>query len=60
MRYVTLEGPVEVIDPLTREERLALRAHYQGPEAAARIVGQGGHEEMVLLVLRPERWITLG
>lgn len=60
MRYVTMEGLVEVVDPLTKEERLALRAHYQGPEAAARVVDAGGHEAMALLILRPEHWITQG
>jgi hypothetical protein len=60
MRYVTIEGPVEVVDPLTFEERLALRAHYQGEAAARAIVEKGGHEGMVLLLLRPERWICVG
>jgi PPOX class probable F420-dependent enzyme len=60
LRYVTMEGPVEIIDPLTMEERLALRSHYQGKEAARAVVEQGGHEDMVLLILRPETWITMG
>ncbi len=60
MRYVTMEGPVEVVDPLTREERLALRSQYQDPAEAEKIVARGGHEEMVLLILRPERWLTMG
>jgi PPOX class probable F420-dependent enzyme len=60
MRYVTIEGPVEIVDPLTKDERLALRAHYQGEEAARAVVDKGGHETMVLLLLRPEKWITMG
>ena len=56
-RYVTGEGPVEVLDPLTYDERLALHVHYRGPEAAKKVVDRGGHERMVLLVLTPERWL---
>jgi PPOX class probable F420-dependent enzyme len=60
MRYVSIEGPVEIVDPLTLDERLALRAHYQGEEEARAIVEKGGHEQMVLLKLKPEKWITMG
>ena len=55
--YVSAEGPVEVQDPVSYEERLALHTHYRGAEAAKRIVDQGGHERMVILRLRPERWL---
>jgi PPOX class probable F420-dependent enzyme len=60
LAFITLEGPVEVVDPLTKEERLALRANYQGEDAARAVVEKGGHEEMVLLVLRPEKWLSMG
>jgi PPOX class probable F420-dependent enzyme len=56
-RYVTAEGPVTVRDPVTYDERLALHTRYRGPEAAKQIVDRGGHERMVLLILRPERWL---
>ncbi|MFN8526155.1 MAG: pyridoxamine 5'-phosphate oxidase family protein [Chloroflexota bacterium] len=55
--YVSVEGPVSVRDSVTYDERLALHTLYRGAEAAKRIVDQGGHERMVMLVLRPERWI---
>lgn len=55
--YVSAEGPVTVEDQVTYEERLALNTHYRGPEAARKIVDQGGHERMVLLILQPERWL---
>jgi PPOX class probable F420-dependent enzyme len=54
--YVSAEGPVEIQDPVSYEERLALHTLYRGAEAAKRIVDQGGHERMVILQLRPERW----
>jgi PPOX class probable F420-dependent enzyme len=57
VRYLTAEGPVTVQDTVSYEERLALHTHYRGAEAAKRIVDRGGHEGMVLLVLRPERWL---
>jgi len=56
--YVMAEGPVEVIDTVTYDQRLALHRHYRGEEGARAAVAQGGHEGMVLLVLRPERWIS--
>jgi len=56
-RYITAEGPVTVQDPVSYEERLALHTIYRGPEAAKQIVDRGGHEGMVTLILRPERWL---
>jgi PPOX class probable F420-dependent enzyme len=58
LRYVAAEGPVAVEDPVSYEERLALHSAYRGAEAAREIVDRGGHERMVILVLRPERWFT--
>jgi len=55
-KTVTAEGPARVVDPLTVEERLALHVIYRGPEAAKEVVERGGHENLVLLVLTPERW----
>ena len=55
--YVSAEGPVAVQDQVSYEERLALHIRYRGPEAAKRIVDQGGHERMVILRLRPEHWL---
>ena len=57
LRYVMVEGPVTVQDPVTYEERLALHTLYRGPERAREIVDRGGHERMVMLLLRPEKWI---
>ena len=57
-RYVTAEGPVTVQDPVTYDDRLALHTHYHGPEAAKQVVDRGGHERMVMLILRPERWLS--
>jgi PPOX class probable F420-dependent enzyme len=54
--YVGAEGPVEVQDPVSYEERLALHDLYRGAEAAKGIVDHGGHERMVILRLRPDRW----
>ena len=56
-RYLTAEGTVTVSDPVTYEERLALHTLYRGPERAKEIVDRGGHERMVMLILRPERWL---
>jgi PPOX class probable F420-dependent enzyme len=54
--YVSAEGTIEVQDQVSYDERLALHVQYRGAEAAKRIVDQGGHERIVILRLRPERW----
>ena len=59
-RYLTAEGAVHVVDPLSFEQRLALHRHYRDEESAQRIVGQGGHERMVMLVMQPETWLDAG
>jgi len=56
-RYVTAEGPVTVQDAVGYDERLALHTLYRGAEAAKQVVDRGGHERMVMLLLRPERWL---
>ena len=54
--HLTAEGPVVDAGQVTYDERLALHAFYRGEERARAIVDKGGHERMVLLILRPERW----
>lgn len=56
-RYVTAEGPVTVRDPISLGERVALHTHYRGEDAARQIVANNRHEHMVILELRPERWL---
>lgn len=58
-RYVMAEGPVRVVDRLSYEQRLELHTHYRGAEAAASSAADGAHERMVLLVVRPERWLGM-
>lgn len=60
LAFVTAEGPVTVVDPLTVELRYRLWERYVGPERAREVVDAGGHETKVLLRLRPERWLASG
>jgi len=55
--YVSVEGPVAVQPTVSYDERLALHVLYRGPERAKEVVDRGGHERMVMLMLRPERWL---
>ena len=48
---------MSVVDPITREERFALHTRYVGAEQAARRTAGSEHQEMVELVLTPERWL---
>jgi pyridoxamine 5'-phosphate oxidase-like protein len=56
--FVTAEGPVAIVDPLTTEMRQRVIEHYRGRERAREIVDAGGHESKVLLVLTPEVWVS--
>ena len=58
-RYLTAEGPVTVIDPLTREQRRELHTNYVGAEEAERRTADNAHEAMIMLVLHPEKWLGL-
>ena len=57
LSYLTAEGTVEVVDLVGPADRLALWTHYRGEEAARAMVSRGGHERMVMLVIRPDRWL---
>jgi hypothetical protein len=57
LSFVTAEGPITVIDPLTKDMRMALWQRYAGPERARSVVEAGGHETKVGLILHPETWI---
>ncbi|HSS61664.1 MAG TPA: pyridoxamine 5'-phosphate oxidase family protein [Candidatus Limnocylindrales bacterium] len=57
LSFVTAEGPVTVVDPLTKETRFRIWERYRGPHRAREVVDAGGHETKVLLLVRPETWI---
>lgn len=56
--FVTVEGPVTVAGPVTREFRYELWKRYVGPSRAREVVDAGGEETKVELVLRPEKWTS--
>ena len=58
IRWLTVEGPARIEDPVSYDERLALHVIYRGEEGAHRVVDRGGHERMVKIVLTPERWLS--
>ena len=51
--YVSAEGPVEIRDSVTFEERLALWTRYSGEEVARQTVTPGSSDKLVALVLTP-------
>ena len=57
LSFVTAEGPVEVLGPLSYEARFQMWERYRGAEVARRVVDAGGHETKVQLIVRPEFWI---
>jgi PPOX class probable F420-dependent enzyme len=59
INYVSAEGAVEVRDPVSYEERLALWIRYSGEETARQVVTPGSSEKLVALVLTPERLIEV-
>jgi PPOX class probable F420-dependent enzyme len=59
INYISAEGPVEVRDPVSYEERLALWTRYSGEEIARQVVTPGSSDKLVALVLTPERVIEV-
>lgn len=59
INYVSAEGAVELRDPVSYEERLALWIRYSGEETARQVVTPGSSEKLVALVLTPERLIEV-
>jgi PPOX class probable F420-dependent enzyme len=59
-RSVTAEGPVQVRDVVTKDERYRLYLRYRGEEEARQITASDEESQMVMLVLTPERWFTFG
>lgn len=56
LRYAAATCAAEVHDEVTLDERRALYVRYRGPSHGPAIADRGGHERMVKLVLRPQRW----
>lgn len=58
--YVTAEGPVVEVRPVTAEDRRAIASRYMPPEIAA-VYLETTHEDQssnVAITMRPERWHT--
>ena len=57
VQWITAEGPVEIVDTVTYEMRLALWRNYWGAEAEQRLERAGDNTpEAVCLLLKPEHW----
>ena len=59
IRYVTAEGPVTGIRPVTEGERLARARHFLPEEAAIAYVEATPQQSAnVVITMRPDRWNT--
>lgn len=58
--YVTVEGPVTVIESVSVEERTAMAVRYLGEEHAAGYIASTGGDQSDAVVVRmqPARWRT--
>ena len=62
-KYASVEGPVVRIEPSDAERHERVLAHrYLGPEAGDRYMESAADDrdddEMILIRMRPERWLT--
>ncbi|MFE9461378.1 pyridoxamine 5'-phosphate oxidase family protein [Streptomyces californicus] len=59
-RYVSVEGPVVDTRPATRGDLEQMSARYLPAEKVAGYVefSQENHGELVVITLRPERWVS--
>jgi hypothetical protein len=57
-RYVTVEGPIELLEVDVAEDQREIACHYLGPEFGKRYLAANAatlaHE--ILLLLRPVHW----
>jgi hypothetical protein len=60
VRYVSAEGPVTRTVPATDELVLAIASRYLPADGAAAYVqvANATHGEMVVIYMRPERWVS--
>src|SRR5215831_10137884 len=49
LSFVTAEGPIAVVDPLTKDMRFQIWAHYRGSDHAGRVIDGGGNDDKVEL-----------
>lgn len=57
-RYVTVQGPVTVIKPATREWVQALAARHLGPDEGKAYAENLFEPSSVMVRMRPERWFS--
>jgi nitroimidazol reductase NimA-like FMN-containing flavoprotein (pyridoxamine 5'-phosphate oxidase superfamily) len=56
-KYVSVEGPVEVLEAPVAEEQKIIAERYLGERRAARyLASMPGLEHELLVLLKPERW----
>jgi hypothetical protein len=57
-KYVSIEGPVELLEVEVADDQRAIATRYLGDKRAARYLSSmaAGLSTEVLLLLRPERW----
>jgi hypothetical protein len=61
-RYVSVEGPIDAIEPpVTVERRRALARRYLGPEGGDEYVARTADAtgRIVAIRMRPERWLAV-
>lgn len=59
-QYVSVEGPVSEIREANRTEELrAMARRYLGPEQGDRYAEANASGESILVVVTPERWLTI-
>jgi nitroimidazol reductase NimA-like FMN-containing flavoprotein (pyridoxamine 5'-phosphate oxidase superfamily) len=59
-RYVSVEGPVAEIRPVSKQERLDMATRYMGPEHATDYVNAAEETASanIAIHMRPQRWNT--
>jgi hypothetical protein len=57
-KYVSVEGPVEIVETNVAEEQRAIAVRYLGEKLGARYLASKAFDlsDEVLLLLHPERW----
>ncbi|EOM77749.1 pyridoxamine 5'-phosphate oxidase family protein [Rhodococcus rhodnii] len=57
-RYVSVEGPVAMLEPGTEEMSRVLADRYLSADKAAAFVAAAPHEDEVAIRMNPEHWLS--
>ena len=57
-KYVTAEGPITTIEPITADQAAAIAVRYLGEEEGTAFTAQNVTPRSILIRMRPQKWLS--